>query len=263
MTYEAWGNRRKLVEDYYKTLDPATQFAIAALLSALNEVTARLTASGNLDGISNLIRLMEQDGYKYEQSTFMPMSQEASATGGKTMWSLFNFNLICYGLTEGPVFRSQTGTATFPKKRLFEYTSDELKHRYSNDVRSLAELPALIVAEARPGGDPRTPAFLVDIDDVRVAGQDIRSEEIFGSPMLDINTRGYEHSRMHWAIKEANLLEGLFLLLRDRPCGERWCSQRTVERLMALRTMTDTALTLEGERLGPEGSDPRSSPNGT
>ena len=72
VTYEAWGNRRNLVEDYYKTLDPATQFAIAALLSALNEVTARLTASGNLDGISNLIRLMEQDGYKYEKSTFIP-----------------------------------------------------------------------------------------------------------------------------------------------------------------------------------------------
>ena len=34
--------------------------------------------------------------------------------------------------------------------------------------------------------------------------------------MLDINTRGYEHSRVHWAIKEANLFEGFLLLLRDR-----------------------------------------------
>ena len=56
VTYEGWGSRRKLVEDYYKTLDLATQSAVASLLSALNEVTARLTASGNLEGISNLIR---------------------------------------------------------------------------------------------------------------------------------------------------------------------------------------------------------------
>ena len=76
---------------------------------------------------------------------------------------------------------------------------------------------------------PGRQRFLVTIDDVRVAGKDIRfrfrrieterfsSEEVFGSPMLfDINTQGYEHSRTHWAIKEANLLEGLFLLLRDR-----------------------------------------------
>ena len=33
--------------------------------------------------------------------------------------------------------------------------------------------------------------------------------------MLDINTQGREYFRTHWAVKEANLLEGLFLLLRD------------------------------------------------
>ena len=227
MTYEGWGSRRKLVEDYYKTLDLATQSAVASLLSALNEVTARLTASGNLEGIGNLIRLMEQDGYNYEKGTFAPMGQEA-ATGGGKMWSLSSYNLICYGSPEGPVFQSQTGIAKFPKDRLFEYTNDDLKNRYEKDVRSLATLPALIVAEAMPGGDPRTPAFLVYIDDVRVAGNDIRfqfrridierfsSEEVFESQMLDFNTQGWEYSRTHWAIKEANLLEGLFLLLRDR-----------------------------------------------
>ena len=232
VTYEGWGNRRKLVEDYYKTLDPATQSAVASLLSALNAVAARLAASGNIDGIGNLIRLMEQDGYNYENGTFMPMDQGASATGGKTMWSLSNFNLICYSRTEEPVFRSQTGNATFLRNRLFEHTSDELKHQYEDDLGSLAKLPSLIVAEAKPGGKPGTPAFLADIDDVRVAGEDIRfrfrrieterfsSEEVFGSPMFDINTQGYEHSRMHWAIKETNLLEGLFLLFRDRVHAE-------------------------------------------
>ena len=33
--------------------------------------------------------------------------------------------------------------------------------------------------------------------------------------MLDINTQGREYFRTHWAVKEANLLEGLFFLLRD------------------------------------------------
>ena len=162
MTYEGWGSRRKLVDDYYKTLDLATQSAVASLLSALNEVTARLTASGNLEGIGNLIRLMEQDGYNYEKARFTPMNQEASATVGKTAWSLSNFNVICYGLTEGPVFRSQTGIATFPKNRLFEYTSNDLEHRYRMNISSLANLPSLIVSEAMPGGDPRTPAVSGD-----------------------------------------------------------------------------------------------------
>ena len=126
------------------------------------------------------------------------------------------------------MFRSQMGTAAFPRHRLFEYTSDDLKHRYEGDVHSLAKLPALIVAEAQPGGDPETPAVLAHIEDVRVAGNDIRfrfrriqterfsSEEVFGSGVLDINIQRWEHSRMHWAIKEGDLLEGLFRLLADR-----------------------------------------------
>ena len=228
VTYEGFGSRRKLVEDYYRTLDPTTQAAAASLLSALNEVTARMTVSGNLDGIDNLVRLMEQDGYNYEKGRFVPMDQRASATGKTTTWSLSNFNLICYGRTDGPVFRSHAGIATFPKNRLFEYTSDDLAHRYRTNVRSLAGLPSLVVSEALPGKEPKTPAFLMDIDDVRVDGQNIRfrfrrieterfsSEEVFGTPMFDINTHRYEHSRTHWAIKEGNLLEGLFLLLRDK-----------------------------------------------
>ena len=143
-------------------------------------------------------------------------------------WSLSTYSLICYGLPEAPVFRSQMGTGTFPKDRLVEYTSDDLKHRYEKDVPSLAKLPALVVAEANPGGDPITPAFLEYIEGVRVDGNDIRfrfrriqteqfsSEEVFGSGLLDINTKGGEHSRMHWAIKEGDLLEGIFRLLADR-----------------------------------------------
>ena len=178
--------------------------------------------------MGNLIRLMEQDGYNYENGRFVPMNQRASATGRTPAWSLSNFNLICYGLSDGPIFRSHAGIATFPKHRLFEYTSDDMARRYRADVRSLAGLPSLVVSEALPGKDPKTPAFLMDIDDVRVDGHEIRfrfrrieterfsSEEVFGTSMFDIDTHEYEHSRTHWAIKEGNLLEGLFLFLRDR-----------------------------------------------
>ena len=228
VTYEAWGSRRKLVEDYYKTLNLARQPDIAMLLSAVNETTVQLTAHGNPEGISNLIRLMKRDGYNYDDGTFKPVRQEESVVERSMMWSLSAYSLICYGLPEGPVFRSPTGIGTFPRDRLFEHTSDELKRRYEKDVPSLSTLPALFVAEAMPGGETKTPAFLARIHDVRVAGNDVRfrfrhlqaerfsSEEVFGSQVLDVNTHGWEHSRTHWAIKEANLLEGLFLLLTDR-----------------------------------------------
>ena len=158
----------------------------------------------------------------------MPVGQEESATGRPTTWSLSTYSLICYGSPKAPVFRGQTDTAAFPKDRLFEHTSDDLKHRYEGDVSSLAKLPALIVAEANPGGDPKTPAFLARIERVVVAGNDIRfrfrriqtekfsSEEVFGSGLLDINIETWEYSRRHWAIKEGDLVERLFRLLADR-----------------------------------------------
>ena len=141
-------------------------------------------------------------------------------------WSLSTYNLICYGHSEAPVFRKPAGIGTFPKERMFEHTIDHLRSRYKSDVSLLAKLPALIVSEARPGGIPRTPAFLAQIEDVRPDGNNIRfqyrrietggfsSEEVFGAAWLD--TEGREHSRTHWAIKEGGLLEGLFCLLADR-----------------------------------------------
>ena len=143
-------------------------------------------------------------------------------------WSLSTYSLICYGHPEDPVFRKPIGIGTFPKERMFEYTSDHLRSRYENDVSLLAKLPALIVAEAMPGGVPKTPSFLAQIEGVRVDGNNIRfqyrrmetggfsSEEVFGAAWLDINTERWEHSRTHWAIKEGGLLEGLFCFLADR-----------------------------------------------
>ena len=53
------GGRRKLVEDCYRTLNLARQPDIAMLLPAVNEATVRLTADGDSEGLSYLIRLIE------------------------------------------------------------------------------------------------------------------------------------------------------------------------------------------------------------
>ena len=139
-------------------------------------------------------------------------------------WSLSEYNLICYGHADDAIFhRSASTDAFFPKARLFEHTSDDLISRYQNDLNGLAELPALVVAEAKRGGAPVTPAFLSLIDNIRISGVDIifgfnhlyeiSSEEAFGCEYFNIGA--YENSRMHWAIKRGNLAEGFFKLLQD------------------------------------------------
>ena len=227
VTYEAWGNRRQLVEDYYNTQDFRSRHSVTMLLSAVNEAIAR-PARGDLADMTNLIRLMKRDGYVYRNDRFVPAETEDPGMGSSSRWSMSAYNLICYGVADASVFRSQMGIGTFSKERLFEYTSEDLKYQYEHDVPSLAHLPALIVAEARPGGSPETPAFLAHIERTRIVGNSIRfqfrriqterfsSEEVFGSGILDINTQGSEHYRTHWAIKEGHLIEGIFQLLADR-----------------------------------------------
>ena len=226
ITYEAFGQRRKLAEDYFATLNPDRHHDIGMLLSAINEATARLTADGAHESMSDLVRLMKQDGYSFDEGTFIPTRQNESIAEEKMMWSLSAYNLICYGNSDAPVFSSQSGVGTFPKDRLFEHTSDTLKHRYESDMPSLAQLPTLVVAEAMPGGEPTTPAVLAQIASVDADRNDVRfrfrrieteqfsSEEIFGSQRF--NTNKWESSRTHWAVKEGNVLEGLFLFLSDR-----------------------------------------------
>ncbi|WP_419937239.1 hypothetical protein [Candidatus Palauibacter sp.] len=230
VTWEKWGNRRKLAEDYFATLNPARQRDIAMLLAAVNETAVRLTADGIPEGISDFIRLMREDGYSYEDGTFTAVQQEGAVTEELMMWSLSTYNFICYGSPDALVFRDHTGSSTFPRDRLFEYTSEVLKLRYETDVSSLAKLPALIVAEAMPDGKPETPAFLAQIGDVHIDGDDVRfrfrrieteqfsSEEIFESRRFD--TGRWEHSRTHWAVKEGDVLEGLFLFFADRASAQ-------------------------------------------
>ena len=144
-------------------------------------------------------------------------------------WSLSEYNLICYGITDLDIFRHWAGTGSFDKSRLFEYTSEDSKTRYQNNLSGLAELPTLVVAEIAHvglvygGEDSPRPAFLSSIEHVHQSGRNIRfrfnhlhkisSEEIFECGYFDIED--FEAHRTHWAIKQGNLLEGFFKLLQN------------------------------------------------
>ena len=134
-------------------------------------------------------------------------------------WLRSHYNLICHGRCDIEVFRSKSGTARFPKARLFEHTNAQVAQHYGGDLSKLAELPTLVVAEALPNGSARTPAFLSRLDRVCEWGNEIlfgfhhlygrmRSEDVFGLEGLHFDP--WEHSRTHWAVKEGDLLKELF-----------------------------------------------------
>ena len=144
------------------------------------------------------------------------------------------YNLICYGHDDHAIFHRQSGGEIFPRDRMFEYTDEKNKAVYGNDLAGLSDLPALVVAEAVPGGNYQTPAFLSRIEKIREAGTDVRfdfrhlygnltSEEIFGCGIFNIDIRKTgstgqwgENARMHWAVKEGDLIEEIFRLLERR-----------------------------------------------
>lgn len=140
-------------------------------------------------------------------------------------WSLSEYNLICYGHTAPDIFHHLTGEARFDASRLFEYTNEDLRTRYKDNLSILAELPTLVVAETQQIKEPSTPAFFSRIEQVREVGNDIgfrfnhlyriSSEEVFEGRYFDVDKN--ENYRTHWAIKEGNLIEGIFKLLQDSP----------------------------------------------
>ena len=131
-------------------------------------------------------------------------------------WSLDYYNLICYWNPSADIFRRWSGTSTFPSERL----------EFGENVGDLSELPALVVAEvADPTGEPHTPAFFTQLEDVRVISRNIRfsykhltkglsSVEVFESKLFDIED--WERTRTHWAVKKGNLVSKVFELLKDR-----------------------------------------------
>lgn len=146
-------------------------------------------------------------------------------------WSLSEYNLICYGRTNLDIFRHPTGEARFNASRLFEHTNEDLRSRYEGKLSILAELPTLVVAETQQVKEPSTPAFFSRIEHVHKSGSEIgfrfnhlhriSSEEIFEGKYFDIDKDKKENCRIHWAIKEGNLIEDIFKLLRDSQKEDR------------------------------------------
>lgn len=141
-------------------------------------------------------------------------------------WSMDHYSLICYGNPSLGIFENSSGKSTFPAERLFEFTSVDVKNRFTGIMEDLSELPALVIAEvADPTGVPLTPAFFSQLKDVREIGRDIRfsythltnelsSEEVFRSKLFD--TEDWERTRTHWAVKTGNLISKVFELLNER-----------------------------------------------
>ena len=141
-------------------------------------------------------------------------------------WSLEYYNLICYGNPSIDIFQRSSGDFRIEAERLFEYTSADVKHRFTDSVGDLSVLPSLVVAEVtNPRSERHTPAFFTQISDVQKIGRNVRfsyrhltaelsSEEVFGSGLFD--TEDWERTRTHWAVKRGNLVSKVFKLLKDR-----------------------------------------------
>ena len=141
-------------------------------------------------------------------------------------WSLEHYNPICYGSSALDIFKDNSGSSSFIANRLFEHTSDEAFKRFEENIGSLSELPALVVAEVEnPSSKTSKPAFLTQIRDVRKGVSQVSfsynhlakltSEEVFkNTSLFDLGSR--EHCRTHWAVKQGDLVSKLFKLLNDR-----------------------------------------------
>lgn len=154
-----------------------------------------------------------------------------------------HFNFIVIGDERAPIFHRASGAESFPADRLFEYTDDDLKARFDDEIGGLAEMPALVVPELR-GPAERQPAFLTRIGQIERSGRNVHfqfehlfkwypAESVFNSGRFDISLRDRgidERHRTHWAVKEGNLPEFLQALFESQSLeggsaeltGEQW-----------------------------------------
>ena len=145
-------------------------------------------------------------------------------------WSQTHYNLIVYGNTDTPIFRQGSGLDSFPVERLLESTDDDVRAEYQDDLASLSEMLALVVAELQPWKGVQ-PAFVSRIDQIEKRRRDVHfrfehlfdrltSDEVFKCGYFDINVSGRwggESQHTHWALKKGNLMEGVLGLLGDQP----------------------------------------------
>ena len=188
--------------------------------SALGERTRRERASA--DALSEQLQFLE---------SAIEILEKAPPETVSMSWSLEHYNLICYPESaDYEIFRDKSGQASFEYERLFEYTEGEVESRYEGNLASLAELPALVVAETPTNPKSRTPAFLSRIGDVRKRGGRVdfhyrhlnggaTSKDVFDSDLFDFDN--FERSRTHWAVKGGDLLYKFFKLTERRAVSDK------------------------------------------
>ena len=127
---------------------------------------------------------------------------------------------------------TQSGSHDFPLDRLFEHTDAEIETIYRNDLKSLSDLPTLILSEI--SGEQWRPASFGRVSEIETSGTRIHfhfeslydgfsSAEIFKSRHLNFSIsrgRANESSRTHWAIKKGNLFDALFKLISDHSTAD-------------------------------------------
>ncbi|MEO0369490.1 MAG: hypothetical protein AAF197_12035 [Pseudomonadota bacterium] len=113
------------------------------------------------------------------------------------------------------------GPYTYPRDRIFEYTSDLLKERFGSlegkALEELISLPCLFAYERNETAN----AHIGTITSVRVRGADVRIEYAFDPNLPPITATqirdlvwefdigDWEFNRTHWAIKDADLFQEL------------------------------------------------------
>ncbi len=137
------------------------------------------------------------------------------------------FNLVVHGAWAAPIFDKASGHASFPADRLFEYTGDSVRDRFSDDLALISKLPTLLVAEVGQRAKTQTPACVTSISNVtkhsgsvhfdfrHLANRLFTSEEILLSGLFEAHVPG-ENTRTHWAVKRGDVFERILNLLNHQ-----------------------------------------------
>lgn len=139
-------------------------------------------------------------------------------------WRSDQFNLICYGNLDEPIFKNTVGRAEFDGRRMFEFTAPEIKKQYQIDISKLAYLPTIVVAELVNTHSTKSfvPARFTRISNVHREGNgniafeyrhldgNVTSEDVFESGLFPLSRNRFDTGRTHWAVKSADLIGWIF-----------------------------------------------------
>jgi hypothetical protein len=174
------------------------------------------------------------------------------------------FNLLVKGTAWAP------GRDSIPESRLFEHTADALIDRFrvaeKVDFDALLRLPAVFIQESLGSASDKA-ARVGSIIRVRSANRELNLEFVYDTSVpgftnedleavaLELGIDSWEFSRVHWAVKDADLFHSLMRQLLPRRRMPRVFTLAEPERLEAKlvslmmpfdSSFSDVAVTLRG-----------------